>query len=348
MNLTRNNFHQSTRDASESELLSGRAPLTSSGKRSVSSPRSQPGTVPPATATSNSSDRRYQHHKPNFQHHDASKNHPISYKENVPSQYNALVPSESTSTDPNYPRGKDRRELLRSEQVARDRHRHLDDSYSYNNRENHHVEGPADSFHRTKDRYHPMFPQKSQYHYNPRGEHGPWRPFRATPSPTNHSVVTNVDASSLQGSSSNGSIVDHTYRDFSGVPPSKEDLERYKNKNGEYTQRKKDKKEKPKPTPDSSSNSDSTKGDKEDTKRKSTKKRGRGNKVGKNGNDSFVGFMGTNFPARLHDLLSHEDGISDTITWLPHGRSWIVRDKQKFLDSVAPSHFQVRNEDKIS
>ncbi len=346
MSSTRNNFHQSTRVASESESLSGRAPLSSSGKRSTSSPRSQAGTVPAATATtrSNSPDRRYQHPKQIYHHRGAPKNYPRSYKENVPSQYNAIIPSEPTGSCADYPKGKSSRKLLRSEQVARDRHRHrhLDGTYSYNGRESHHIEVPVDSFHRTKDHYHPMFPQNSQYHYNSQGEHAPWRPLRTTPSPTNHSVVTNVDAASVQGSSSNGSIVDHTYRDFSGVPPSKEDLERYKNKKGEYNRRKKDKKEKPKPTSDSSSNSDSTKKDKEDTKHSSSKKRGRGNKVGKTGNDSFVGFMGTNFPARLHDLLSHENGISDTITWLPHGRSWIVRDKKKFLESVAPSHFQVR------
>lgn len=131
--------------------------------------------------------------------------------------------------------------------------------------------------------------------------------------------------------------MDHTYRDFSGVPPSNEDFERYENKKKEYDRRvqaKNGSTNEPQVTPEPSENTDS------ELPKKGKKKRGRGNKA-KKGNDSFVGFMGTNFPARLHDLLSHENGIGDIITWLPHGRSWIVRDKKEFLERVAPSHFQV-------
>ena len=44
---------------------------------------------------------------------------------------------------------------------------------------------------------------------------------------------------------------------------------------------------------------------------------------------------------RLHDLLSHENGINEIIRWMPHGRSWIVLNKKEFLEKVAPSHFQI-------
>lgn len=125
--------------------------------------------------------------------------------------------------------------------------------------------------------------------------------------------------------------IDHTYRDFSGISPSAEDLERYQNKKKEYNRRAK--------KTGSPEKKVSTKS--EESKGKVSKNRGRGNKSNESGEDAFIGFMGTNFPARLHDLLSHERGISDIITWLPHGRSWIVLDKKQFLEKVAPSHFQV-------
>ncbi len=70
----------------------------------------------------------------------------------------------------------------------------------------------------------------------------------------------------------------------------------------------------------------------------------------------FIGIMGTNFPARLHDLLTtadeeqdreergglgeeEKDSISSAISWLPHGRSWIIHDKAKFIKEVSRSHF---------
>lgn len=67
----------------------------------------------------------------------------------------------------------------------------------------------------------------------------------------------------------------------------------------------------------------------------------------------FIGFMGTNFPARLHDLISkpsfatspnkkaETDHISSVINWLPHGRSWVVYDVNNFMKSVARTHFNV-------
>ncbi len=176
------------------------------------------------------------------------------------------------------------------------------------------------------------YPPQNDEHYLYDPNHECWINEGRTPSPTfsYHSVGTNTD-SSVQGSISSRNIVKCTYRDFSGVPPTKEDLERYKNKKSEYSAKQK-------------LASDLTASNESkvlELKASAIQKKGRGNKKGKHGTKNFVGFMGTNFPARLHDLLSHESGIDDAITWLPHGRSWIVRDKQKFLENVAPSHFQV-------
>ena len=78
--------------------------------------------------------------------------------------------------------------------------------------------------------------------------------------------------------------VDHTYRDFSGVPPTDEDRERFMNKKREYTRRLKAKK-------------DQNEGKVQPDTNPELKKRGRGNKASKSRGDSFVGFMGTNFPA---------------------------------------------------
>mmetsp|Transcript_12242 Transcript_12242/g.18585 ORF Transcript_12242/g.18585 Transcript_12242/m.18585 type:complete len:683 (+) Transcript_12242:32-2080(+) len=75
--------------------------------------------------------------------------------------------------------------------------------------------------------------------------------------------------------------------------------------------------------------------------------------------EEFIGFMGTNFPARLHDLISkpsltrlENDSVGScgdqtssawVICWLPHGRSWIVRNEIKFIESVAKTHFNLRH-----
>jgi hypothetical protein len=73
-------------------------------------------------------------------------------------------------------------------------------------------------------------------------------------------------------------------------------------------------------------------------------KKGRGNRGMKeqdypSKNTRFIGFMGTNFPVRLHDLLSKDNCSGAIISWLPHGRSWIVRDKDAFMKNIS-SHFQ--------
>lgn len=100
-----------------------------------------------------------------------------------------------------------------------------------------------------------------------------------------HYGPNTYSSSNLYESHDDGSIarVDHTYRDFSGVPPTEEDRERYMNKKREYTRRLKAKK-------------DQSEG-KEPATKPELKKRGRGNKASKSRGDSFVGFMGTNFPA---------------------------------------------------
>jgi hypothetical protein len=45
-----------------------------------------------------------------------------------------------------------------------------------------------------------------------------------------------------------------------------------------------------------------------------------------------------NFTARLHRLLSNADkeGISHIISWQPHGRCFLVHDKQQFEQHVMP------------
>jgi HSF-type DNA-binding len=45
-----------------------------------------------------------------------------------------------------------------------------------------------------------------------------------------------------------------------------------------------------------------------------------------------------NFTARLHRLLSNADkeGISHIISWQPHGRSFLVHNKQQFEQQVMP------------
>lgn len=45
-----------------------------------------------------------------------------------------------------------------------------------------------------------------------------------------------------------------------------------------------------------------------------------------------------NFPARLHRMLENEEH-SDVITWMPHGRSWKVLDRRRFIDEVVPHYY---------
>ena len=94
------------------------------------------------------------------------------------------------------------------------------------------------------------------------------------------------------------SIIDHTYRDFSGFGPSKQNIDQYKKV-------------------------EQSRGDIKAAK-----------KV----------LDGKKFPHVLHFVLSLEEDFRNIITWLPHGRSFVVRDKQRFIDNVASSHhFKVRS-----
>ena len=45
------------------------------------------------------------------------------------------------------------------------------------------------------------------------------------------------------------------------------------------------------------------------------------------------------FPVILHKILS-DASYSDIITWLPHGRSWIVLNPKAFEEDVIPAHFE--------
>ena len=50
----------------------------------------------------------------------------------------------------------------------------------------------------------------------------------------------------------------------------------------------------------------------------------------------------SNFPAKLHHILSQLE-LSDIITWLPHGRSWRLVDRQAFLSQIMPNYFSHSN-----
>lgn len=44
------------------------------------------------------------------------------------------------------------------------------------------------------------------------------------------------------------------------------------------------------------------------------------------------------FPQRLMEILSDE-AAQEAISWLPHGRAFMVRDRQLFADQVMPRYF---------
>ena len=124
--------------------------------------------------------------------------------------------------------------------------------------------------------------------------------------------------------------VDHTYRDYSCVPPNEEDRKRFLNKKREYEKK------------HSRVKREKMHGhDEVDKENKDQKGRAKGKGSKEDDDEMAYGFMGTNFPARLHDLLTFDEGISDIITWLPHGRAWIVLKKPDFVEKVAPSHFSI-------
>ena len=46
------------------------------------------------------------------------------------------------------------------------------------------------------------------------------------------------------------------------------------------------------------------------------------------------------FPAKLCEMLDYaeQNGLSDVVSWLPHGKSFKIRDDKKFMTDVA-NHF---------
>ena len=48
---------------------------------------------------------------------------------------------------------------------------------------------------------------------------------------------------------------------------------------------------------------------------------------------------GSNFPAKLHEILSRTD-ISDIISWAPHGRAWRVLKPKAFEEKIIPKYFR--------
>ena len=45
------------------------------------------------------------------------------------------------------------------------------------------------------------------------------------------------------------------------------------------------------------------------------------------------------FPNVLHRMLSEEEDLSEIITWLPHGCSWKIVNKSRFVEEVIPKFF---------
>lgn len=52
------------------------------------------------------------------------------------------------------------------------------------------------------------------------------------------------------------------------------------------------------------------------------------------------------FPTKLYDLLENAEalGYSDVVSWQPHGRSFSVKDKKRFIKEVSPQYFGSQNE----
>jgi HSF-type DNA-binding len=46
------------------------------------------------------------------------------------------------------------------------------------------------------------------------------------------------------------------------------------------------------------------------------------------------------FPAKLHYLIEllEDDGISDVISWQPHGKAFLVKDQKKFVAEYLPKY----------
>lgn len=278
----------------------------------------------------------------NKHHPESHRSSPCKRAESIPTKKKRYTPSNTTVTHqrnteyyPYYPgHGDEGKENIPSPE------KFLQDEYKYNYHALSYGTGHEDATTYIHDYQH-SFPTNEK-DWNKHMYGGDYY-YHGVPQPYHHSsaCLESDEAYGNNGSYPSStkdcrgySFVDHTYRDFSGVPPTDEDRERFKNKKTEYERRTTEQRV------ESNRNSSDSQSDEDDSSRAIKKRRGRGNRASKDGS-GFIGFMGTNFPARLHDLLSHEEEISDIITWLPHGRSWIVMDKAEFLKKVAPSHFQI-------
>jgi hypothetical protein len=50
----------------------------------------------------------------------------------------------------------------------------------------------------------------------------------------------------------------------------------------------------------------------------------------------------TNFPAKLHEIVSSPQ-YQNIIGWLPHGRSWEIKNREMFISVVLDEHFNHNN-----
>ena len=48
------------------------------------------------------------------------------------------------------------------------------------------------------------------------------------------------------------------------------------------------------------------------------------------------------FPSKLHKMLEDADalGCSAAVSWMPHGRAFIIKNGDRFLSEVAPQFFK--------
>lgn len=54
--------------------------------------------------------------------------------------------------------------------------------------------------------------------------------------------------------------------------------------------------------------------------------------------ESVVDFSGLTFPQKMHHVLKNED-IVDIVSWLPSGKSFVIRSPKKFASEVVPKYF---------